>query len=129
MAKFEKHIFICGNQRPPGHPRGCCDPEGQAGLQKLFKEKLKDRGLKGRVRANQSGCLDQCEHGPNIVVYPDAVWYGHVTTADVDEIIDSHILGGKPVARLMLAEECINTLSCPHKAARVALQAVNVEKP
>jgi len=129
MAKFEKHIFICGNQRPAGHPRGCCDPEGQAGLQKLFKEKLKDRGLKGRVRANQSGCLDQCEHGPNIVVYPDAVWYGHVTTADVDEIIDSHILGGKPVERLMLAEECINTLSCPHKTARVALQAVNVEKP
>ena len=99
MPKFGKHIFVCGNQRPPGNPRGCCDPEGKAELQKLFKQKLKERGLKGRVRANQSGCLDQCEHGPNVVVYPDAIWYGHVSLADVDEIIDSHIVGGKPVER------------------------------
>ena len=98
MPKFEKHIFICGNQRPPGAPRPCCDPEARAELQKSFKEKLAARGLKGRVRANQSGCLDQCEHGPNIVIYPDAVWYGRVTLADVDEIIESHIIGGKPVA-------------------------------
>ena len=73
-------------------------PAGQAKLQKLFKQKLAERGLKGKVRANQSGCLDQCEHGPNLVVYPDAVWYGHVTEADVDEIIESHIIGGKPVS-------------------------------
>jgi len=118
MPKFEKHIFICGNQRPPSHPRGCCDPEGRAALQKLFKEKLKTRGLKGQVRANQAGCLDQCEHGPNLVVYPDAVWYGNVTADDVDEIIESHILGGVPVARLRLADECINTDSCPHKMLR-----------
>ena len=100
MPKFEKHIFICGNQRPAGAPRPCCDPAGQAELQKSFKEKLAARGLKGKVRANQSGCLDQCEHGPNLVVYPDAVWYGRVTLDDVDEIIESHILGGKPVERL-----------------------------
>ena len=115
MAKFEKHIFICGNQRPPGHPRGCCDPRAEAALQKLFKQKLAERGLKGRVRANQSGCLDQCEHGPNLVVYPDAVWYGGVTVADLDEIIDCHIIGGKPVGRLLLADSCLNTDSCPHK--------------
>ena len=76
MATFEKHIFICGNQRPPGHPRGCCDPAAKTELQKSFKQKLAERGLKGRVRANQSGCLDQCEHGPNLVIYPEAVWYG-----------------------------------------------------
>jgi len=115
MPKFEKHIFICGNQRPPGHPRGCCDPYARAELQKLFKQKLAERGLKGKVRANQSGCLDQCEHGPNLVVYPDAVWYGHVTLADVDEIIDSHIIGGKPVERLVLPDSCINTPVCEHK--------------
>ena len=115
MAKFEKHIFICGNQRPPGNPRGCCDPSGQAGLQKLFKQKLAERGLKGRVRANQAGCLDQCEHGPTVVVYPEGTWYGHVTEADVDEIIDSHMLDGKPVERLVLADECLNTQSCEHR--------------
>jgi (2Fe-2S) ferredoxin len=115
MSRFEKHIFICGNQRPPGHPRGCCDPEAKAELQKTFKQKLAERGLKGRVRANQSGCLDQCEHGPNLVVYPEAVWYGGVTLADVDEIIDAHIVGGKPVERLRMRDSCINTATCEHK--------------
>jgi (2Fe-2S) ferredoxin len=115
MPSFEKHIFICGNQRPPGNPRGCCDPSGQAKLQKLFKQKLAERGLKGKVRANQAGCLDQCEHGPNLVVYPDAVWYGYVTDADVDEIIESHIVGGQPVERLRLAASCLNTATCEHR--------------
>jgi (2Fe-2S) ferredoxin len=115
MAKFEKHIFICGNQRPPGHPRGCCYPDAKAELQKLFKQKLSERGLKGRVRANQSGCLDQCEHGPNLVVYPEGIWYGGVTLADVDEIVESHIVGGKPVQRLMMPDSCINTPTCEHK--------------
>jgi len=87
MAKFDKHIFICINQREPGHPRGCCDPTGEGELQRLFKVKLAQRGLKTLVRANKSGCLDQCELGPTVVVYPEAVWYGHVKPEDVDEII------------------------------------------
>ncbi len=115
MPRFERHLFVCCNQREAGHPRGCCDPAGQAALQKAFKEKLKARGLKERVRANKSGCLDQCEHGPNLVVYPEGVWYGGVTLADVDEIIESHLVGGRPVERLRLAEACINTATCPHK--------------
>ena len=118
MPKFEKHIFICGNQRPPGAPRPCCDPEARAELQKAFKEKLAALGLKGKVRANQAGCLDQCEHGPNLVVYPDAVWYGRVTLADVDEIIGSHIVGGKPVERLVLSDSCLNTI-CEHRTPKV----------
>ncbi|MGO9088746.1 MAG: (2Fe-2S) ferredoxin domain-containing protein [Candidatus Sulfotelmatobacter sp.] len=115
MPTFERHIFVCGNQRPEGHPRGCCDPKAEARLQKRFKQKLAELGLKGKVRANQSGCLDQCEHGPNIVVYPDAVWYGKVTEADVDEIIQSHIVGGKPVERLRLPDSCLNTPHCEHR--------------
>jgi (2Fe-2S) ferredoxin len=114
MPKFERHIFICGNQRPPGSPRPCCDPAGQAALQKSFKENLAARGLKGRVRANQAGCLDQCEHGPNIVVYPEAIWYGQVTLEDVDEIIESHIVGGMPVERLVLPDSCLNS-TCEHR--------------
>ena len=117
MPKFEKHIFICGNQRPAGHPRSSRS-SGRAELQKLFKQKLAERGLKGKVRANQSGCLDQCEHGPNVVIYPEAVWYGGVTVTDVEEIIESHILGGKPVERLMVADHCLNTPSCEHKPSK-----------
>jgi (2Fe-2S) ferredoxin len=114
MPKFEKHIFICGNQRPPGNPRGSCDPEGHAELQLAFKQKLAVLGLKGKVRANQSGCLDQCEHGPTVVVYPEAVWYGHVTQSDVDEILESHVVGGKPVERLVIPDSCLNA-NCEHR--------------
>jgi len=109
MAKFEKHIFICTNQRPDGSPRGCCSPNGEGELQRVFKAKLAQRGIpNSRVRANKAGCLDQCEVGPTVVVYPEAVWYGHVTAADVDEIIDSHILGGKPVERLIIPDAVLN---------------------
>jgi len=118
MAGFERHIFICTSKRPPENPRGCCDPEGVGELQLAFKRKLADCGLKNRVRANKAGCLDQCEHGPNLVIYPDGVWYGGVTLVDVAEIVESHILGGVPVARLRLPDECLNTETCEHKPKR-----------
>jgi (2Fe-2S) ferredoxin len=130
MAPFDKHVFICCNQREPGHPRGCCNPAGDDALQKAFKKALAARGLGQRVRANKAGCLDQCEHGPTVVIYPDAVWYGNVTQADVDEIVDRHIIGGQPVERLRLADECVNA-ACPHKPRRQAraFDALKVDEP
>ncbi len=118
MPKFEQHIFVCTNLRPPENPRGCCNPDGLGSLQLLFKKELAVRGLKASVRANRAGCLDQCEHGPTVVVYPEAVWYGGVTADDVREIVESHIVNRVPVARLKLADECVNTASCAHKAPR-----------
>ncbi len=85
--------------------RGCCDPTASESLQKAFKKALADRGLNRRIRANKSGCLDRCEKGPTVVVYPEAVWYGRVTEADVTEIIEQHIIGGTPVARLLMPED------------------------
>lgn len=118
MPKFDHHIFICTNQRPLENPRGSCDPEGLGRLQLSFKKELAARGLKATVRANKAGCLDQCEHGPTVVIYPEAVWYGGVQEEDVTEIIESHIFNQTPVARLRLAEECLNTPSCEHKLPR-----------
>lgn len=115
VAPFEKHVFICTNQRPPDHARGCCDPSDAGSLHHAFKKTIAERGLKGRMRANRAGCLDQCEHGPTVVVYPDAVWYGRVTEADVPEIVDAHLVGGRPVERLRLPDGCVNTATCPHK--------------
>ena len=72
MPKFQRHIFICGNQREAGHPRGSCDPTGEGLLQKAFKKKLAESGIRGDVvRANKSGCLEQCEHGPSVTVNGD----------------------------------------------------------
>lgn len=119
MPPFERHVFICCNQREPGHPRGCCDPDATDWLQKAFKKALAARGLTRRIRANRAGCLDQCEHGPTVVVYPEAVWYGGVTEADIDEIIDRHLMAGEPVERLRLPDACVNTATCDHKPRRV----------
>jgi (2Fe-2S) ferredoxin len=118
MAKFRHHIFVCTNQRPPENPRGCCDPQGLGSLQLAFKKELAARGLKAEIRANRAGCLDQCEHGPTVAIYPEGVWYGGVQAEDVIEIIESHLMNGEPVERLLLHDACINTPQCEHKAPR-----------
>ncbi len=115
MPGFEKHVFVCTNVRPEGHPRGCCSAKGSEAIRDAMKAAVARRGLGRKIRINLAGCLDQCEHGPNIVVYPDGVWYGFVTLADVEEIVESHLVNGHPVERLRLPDTCINTPSCPHK--------------
>ena len=102
MPTLSRHVFVCENLRDPSDPRGCCAAKGAADVRSRLRVLAKQAGLKGRVRVNTAGCLDQCEHGVTIVVYPEAVWYGHVTVEDADEIFTSHVLGGKPVERLRL---------------------------
>lgn len=101
MARYERHLFVCLNERSPDHPRGCCAAKGAADVRNAFKQALKRRGLAGRIRANAAGCLDTCAQGVSVVVYPEGVWYGGVTTADVDEIVDVHLVGGEVVTRLV----------------------------
>ena len=110
MAKFQKHIFICVNERDPADPKGCCAAKGSKEVAAAFKKKLYDRGLKRVVRANKALCLDQCALGVTVVVYPEATWYGRVTVGDVDEIIEQHIVGGAPVRRLVLPPETLTGL-------------------
>lgn len=117
MAKFKHHIFICQNTREAGNPRGCCNPDGKSPFIKLFKEALRAKGLEGVVRANKAGCLDHCEHGPMVVIYPDELWYGRVDESDIQPIVDG-LASGNPLERLLLKEDCINTSSCEHKAAK-----------
>jgi (2Fe-2S) ferredoxin len=100
MAKFLRHLFVCTNEREPGDPRGSCTARGSAEVLEALKEKAHAAGLKRIVRVNRAGCLDQCARGVTVVVYPEAVWYGGVTPADVDEIVASHLVRGEPVRRL-----------------------------
>jgi (2Fe-2S) ferredoxin len=102
MAPYKHHIFVCTNVRPPGSPRGCCAEKGSEQLRSMFKKELGARGLKGEVRANAAGCLDTCEAGPSVVVYPEGVWYGKVKPEDVATIVEEHIIGGRPVERLKI---------------------------
>lgn len=130
MSEYIHHIFICGNQRPDSHPRGCCDPAGGELLRAAFKKALKTRGLRASMRANRSGCLDQCEHGPCVAVYPEAIWYGSVGLNDVDEIVERHLEGGEIVQRLRISEDCLNNPNCPHRRKQAdALQTWLREHP
>ena len=115
MPHFERHVFVCTNAREAGHPRGCCSAKNSAAIRERLKELVAQRGLKATIRVNTAGCLDQCEHGVTMVVYPEAVWYGFVKLEDVEEILDSHLVRGRPVERLRLPPECINTERCRHK--------------
>ncbi len=115
MPGFEKHVFVCTNKRADGHPRGCCAAKDSGAIRERLKALVAERGLAGRIRINQAGCLDQCEHGVTIVVYPEAVWYGFVTPDDVVEILESHLIDDRPVERLRLPDGCINTDRCPHR--------------
>lgn len=110
MAKFERHVFVCTNERESGNAKGCCKSKDAEAVLEAFKKKLVEAGFKRVVRANKSGCLDQCAHGAVVVVYPDAVWYGRVTPADVDEIVDSHIRRGVPVKRLEIPADQLTGL-------------------
>ena len=103
MAYYERHIFFCCNQRE-GNERPCCNAKGASAMRDYAKQRVKELGLagKGGLRVNQAGCLDRCDEGPVLVVYPQGTWYTYVDTADIDDIIDTHLIGGKVVERLKI---------------------------
>ena len=99
--KFEKHIFICTNQRKEGERKSCgevCGLELVAG----FKKMLKEKGLKGTMRAQRAGCLDACDYGPSMVVYPEGIFYGGVKPENIEEIVNEHLINNRPVKRLII---------------------------
>lgn len=101
---FETHVFCCVNERPAGHKRGCCKSRGAEGLRNYMKARAKELGL-ANIRVNQSGCLDRCELGPTMVIYPEGIWYSYHSVEDAEEIIQRHLIKGERVARLMLRPE------------------------
>lgn len=99
--KFEKHAFICTNQRPPDAKKSCGEACG-LGFVTAFKKSLKEKGLNVKIRAQKSGCLDACEFGPAMVVYPEGVYYGALKESDIEEIVNEHFIHNRPVERLRL---------------------------
>ena len=107
MPRFEHHVFACTNERAPDDPKGSCARRGSVALHQHMKLRCHELGLKGSVRVNSAGCLDACACGPTFVVYgandpPEGVWYTLTTVAEVDEVVEQHLVGGHPVERLRL---------------------------
>jgi (2Fe-2S) ferredoxin len=101
--RFDKHIFICANQKAEG--KACCGEKNGLALIEKFREVLGERGLKGSVRAQRAGCLDACKFGPALVIYPEGTYYKNVGLDDVARIVDQHIIDNKIVADLELVWE------------------------
>ncbi len=102
MSFYQYHVFFCTNKRAPGEQ--ACENHGAAALRGYAKQRVKALGDKvsGNVRVNAAGCLGRCERGPTIVIYPEGTWYTYVDQEDIDEIIDSHLMQGKVVERLLV---------------------------
>ena len=102
---YDIHVFCCVNERADSHPRGCCKHRGAEALRDYMKKRGKElrKDLGGRrLRVNQAGCLDRCELGPVLVIYPEGTWYHYRSKDDVDEILGRHVIGGETVERLRL---------------------------
>jgi len=95
MGPFEKHVFVCTAGKT-------CPVEGQAiPVHAKLKQLVKEGGLADRIRINNSGCMDQCGHGPMIAIYPENTWYCGVKIEDVESIFSEHLVGNRPVERLI----------------------------
>lgn len=121
MPSLQRHVFVCINERAPDNPKGCCKAKGGIDVRDRLKAELAARGLHKIIRANNAGCLDQCENGVTVVVYPEQVWYGHVTADDIPEIVEKHLIGGQVVTRLALPDQ-------PHLGDRTDLPAITAAR-
>ncbi|WP_066568959.1 ferredoxin [Snodgrassella sp. CFCC 13594] len=104
MAYFQRHVFVCCNQRNDPSRQSCGDDEVGAGALDYIKGHAKKQGLigPGKLRVSQSGCLGRCDEGPCLVIYPEGRWYTYVDDADLQEILDEDLAKGRPVERLLL---------------------------
>jgi len=107
--KFKKHVFVCTNDRGKNSLRKSCGPCGGSELRLNLVNMINEAGLKGQVRANKSGCLDVCEKGPAIAIYPDGFWYLNVKKKNIKTIFKKSIINNEPVSELIATKDQLKT--------------------
>lgn len=101
MAKPKKHVLVCVQGRPAGHPRGSCQQKGCNEVYQGFMDAFQARNLWSDYAVTNTGCIGPCSNGPSVLVYPEGVMYSGVTASDIGAIIDEHLIGDRPVERLL----------------------------
>lgn len=124
MQPFRFHVLLCTHARPENVP-GCAASGAEAVARALHTE-LDRQGLADEILVSRTDCLNLCEHGPVMVVYPDAIWYGGITVADVPEIVRSHLQDGNPVRRLVLADMTALRREALDQKAKTVMEAREV---
>ena len=104
MPKPERHVLVCTNTRPPGHPKGSCGSKGSEALYDLLRDLIRESGLSDRIIVSRTSCLKHCSRGVAVAVQPDNVWYQRVREEDLEEICESHLRNGRPVERLLMPD-------------------------
>ncbi len=99
MEAYRYHIYICDQKKPEGIP--CCSARGSAKVIDTLRKLIISRGLTNDVHITTCGSLGLCERGPNMVVYPDGIWYSGITPEDIHEIVSEHLQAGRIVKRLV----------------------------
>lgn len=105
MPRPEKHVFVCVQNRPLGHPRPACSQKNCAEVAEEFFWHLQERQLFDKVQVTTTSCLGPCNEGPTVLIYPEGVMYGGVKKADVATIYDEHLQNDKPVESLLVSKE------------------------
>ena len=98
MQPYRYHVFVCDQHKPEGAPS--CPANGGGAVLEAFRHEVASQGLEDDVQITACGSLGLCESGPNAVVYPEGVWYGHLTAADIPELVEEHFVNGHPLQRL-----------------------------
>ena len=104
MSFRKSYVLVCQNRRPEGNPKGSCAGSGSEEIRAKLKELIEERGLSGDIRVIGTTCLDFCERGPVIAVFPEGIWYCRVSLDDLERIVEGHLIGGKPIESLRLTE-------------------------
>ncbi len=99
MEPFRYHVYACQQEKPGLSP--CCSGRGSAAVLDALRKEIAAQGLGADVQVTTCGSLGLCERGPNMVVYPEGVWYSGVQVRDVPEIVRDHFKNGRPVERLV----------------------------
>lgn len=102
MSLYQKHVFICENVRDDSDSRGSCSRKGSPDFRNKLKDEIDHLGLKSKIRINKAGCLGTCNQGISMVIYPEGIWYGKVTEADLPEIIEKSLLNNEKIDRLLM---------------------------